>query len=344
MFPAVDDLVGQTEGVDAGVVCLDVRPEHSGQFAYQASEGAVVDPGAAFFEVADEQVADLRGLDVVGVDQLGGGPLPVPQRVLEGILRVDDAGAPQQVPGAVGTHVCVTGLPPSDGPQVEDVLGGELSEVPARVQDDRGDDAQALVDVAGRHADLGTEVAHSVQLPGGEHLLDVLEEPHRLVAAQEDVARENHSADEKAVEAHHELVAPGLLAARIVRVQAQDQLFTPVRPGRKPSSLPPVFGEGQQPVEDLGRPREPDSSGPYAAAVRPLRPERRGRQQGQDLVSGEVVVRADAFLVRCEVVLDEQRLRRRGAGSGPADGIGPAASLSRHAWPPPNSTARSLAS
>ncbi len=145
-------------------------PEHAGQFAYQSSEGAVVDPGAAFFEVTDEQVADLRGLDVVGVDQLGGGPLPVPQCVLEGVLRVDDAGAPQQIPGAVGTHVCLTGLPSSDGPQVEDVLGGELSEVPARVQDDRGDDAQALVDVAGRHADLGAEVAHSVQLPAAGNI------------------------------------------------------------------------------------------------------------------------------------------------------------------------------
>ncbi|MFI6728518.1 hypothetical protein [Streptomyces atratus] len=95
MLPSADDLVGQAEGVDSGAVCLDVRPEDSRQFAYQAAEGAVVDAGPSFVEVADEYVADLCGLDVVGVDQFGGRPLAVPQGVLEGVLGLNDVDSSQ---------------------------------------------------------------------------------------------------------------------------------------------------------------------------------------------------------------------------------------------------------
>jgi hypothetical protein len=69
------------------------------------------------------------------------------------------------------------------GSQVKDVLRGELVKVAAGVQDDRRDQAQALVDVAAGHADVGAVAAHLLQLAVGEELLDVLEDPHGLVAA-----------------------------------------------------------------------------------------------------------------------------------------------------------------
>ncbi|MFE1929822.1 hypothetical protein ACFW95_05500 [Streptomyces sp. NPDC059474] len=259
LLPAVDDVVGDPEGVNAGVVGFDVRPEDAGQFAYQSTEGAVVDAGPAFFEVAHQHVADLSGLDVVGVDQFGGRPLSVPERVLERVLGLEDADPAQQVPGAVGADVCFPARAPVAGAEVEDVLRGELVEVTASVQDDRRDQAQALVDVAARHADVGAVAAHLLQLAVGEELLDVLEEAHGFVAAQEAVARQDDPVDHQLVHARDHAVALG-----VALVVAQDSgvhdLLALVGAGRAPPGLPAVSGVGLQPVQDpAGEGQEPDA-------------------------------------------------------------------------------------
>jgi len=58
----------------------------------------------------------------------------VAERVLERVLGLEDAGAAQQVPGAVGADIGLAALAPVAGSQVEDVLRGELVEVAAGVQ------------------------------------------------------------------------------------------------------------------------------------------------------------------------------------------------------------------
>ncbi|MFE1522116.1 hypothetical protein ACFW9I_35920 [[Kitasatospora] papulosa] len=93
--------------------------------------------------------------EVVGVDQFSGGPLAVSQRVLEGVLGVDDADASQQVPGGVGAHIGFAAVAAGDSTQVEDVFAGECFQILSRMQDDRGDHPQALVDVPWRHAEFG---------------------------------------------------------------------------------------------------------------------------------------------------------------------------------------------
>ncbi|MFC0499430.1 hypothetical protein ACFFKE_32765 [Streptomyces mutabilis] len=47
---------------------------------------------------------------------------------------------------------------------MEDVLSRQFMQVTARVQDHRGDQAQALIDVPGRHTQPGTVIAHGVQV------------------------------------------------------------------------------------------------------------------------------------------------------------------------------------
>ncbi|MDX3227732.1 hypothetical protein [Streptomyces sp. ME19-01-6] len=76
---------------------------------------------------------------VVGIAQFRGGPLAVPQRVLEGVLGVNDADAAQQVPGGMGAHIGFASVAAGDSPQVEDVFAGEFFQVTSGVQDDRGD-------------------------------------------------------------------------------------------------------------------------------------------------------------------------------------------------------------
>nr|WP_161563049.1 hypothetical protein [Streptomyces antimycoticus] len=82
LLPAIDRFLRQAEGIDAGVVGLDVGPGHARQLTGQSDEGAVVDAGPALFEIADQQVARGCALEVVEVDPFGGGPLTMPQRVL----------------------------------------------------------------------------------------------------------------------------------------------------------------------------------------------------------------------------------------------------------------------
>jgi hypothetical protein len=53
LFPRLGNVLGQVQRVDAGMALLDVGPERTDQDAGQAGEAAVVETGAAFFQVAD---------------------------------------------------------------------------------------------------------------------------------------------------------------------------------------------------------------------------------------------------------------------------------------------------
>lgn len=342
LLPAVDHFLGQAEGVDARVVGLDVGPEHARQLAGQSGEGAVVDAGSALFEVADQQVAHGCALKVVEVDQFGGGPLAVPQRVLEGVLGVDHTGSAQQIPGAVSAVVGVADGPPPPGPRLEDVLGGELVEVTAGMQDHLGEHAQALIGVPASHAQLAAVASHLIQGPGREHALDVLEQRHGLVVAHELVVGQHDAADEHAVQTAQQRRSAPLVAVAVVGLGEHllDPLLAPVGAGRPPAGPPAVPGVREEPVEDLPRPDQAVSAQRPAVGVLLRRPDRGERQQGQDVVASQMLVGADALLVRLHVVDDEQAPLRGGAGAREYHAVGAAA----HAAPPPNSTSRSLAS
>src|SRR3954452_7532101 len=112
------------EGVDFGVVAFDVGPEVPGQVPGQVVQGRVVQAGAAFLQVVDDQGPDRAGGERVAVDELGtaelaSDPLQEPQggrgvgwqvaqlaqpRVVEGAAAADAAGSASQF-GVVLQHV-----------------------------------------------------------------------------------------------------------------------------------------------------------------------------------------------------------------------------------------------
>lgn len=216
-------------------------------------------------------------------------------------------------------------------------------QVAAGVQDHRGDQAQALIDVPGSHAQPNTVIAHGLQVPVGKHLLDVLEQPQCLVTAQEGVSRQDDPAHHQAVEPRHQPVA---LALTLVVAQhgGEHEFIAAVSVGRPPAFLPSTAGVSGEPVQDLGRVQQP-----HVPPV-PVRlgiagwPGRTGGQQRENFGAGQVVVGPDSSLVGFQLVVDEQRPRRNRSGSRQSDGVGPPRSLPGHANSPPNSTSRSLAS
>src|SRR5258705_13816855 len=63
------------EGVDAGMMSLQVRPEQAAEEIGEAVQAGVVQGWLAFFEVVHEQIADRLADQAVTVDQLFGGAL-----------------------------------------------------------------------------------------------------------------------------------------------------------------------------------------------------------------------------------------------------------------------------
>ena len=125
------------------MVVFQVFPEPQAQRPGQAGEGAVVDAGLAFAQVAHEQVADGPAGQVVAVDELPGGALPG-----EPDADHPDRGrrAGREHPGRVqelveerGVHagpvVCLHGALQ----QLHAVAGGDVAGRPALGGHDHGD-------------------------------------------------------------------------------------------------------------------------------------------------------------------------------------------------------------
>ncbi|MEE1806961.1 hypothetical protein [Streptomyces sp. BE133] len=142
--------------------------------------------------------------------------------------------------------------PAPSGPNTKEILGGQFTQVATSVQDHRGDQAQAFIDVSGSHSPPGAVIAHGVQVPVGKHPLDVFEQSQCLVASQEGVARQDDPAQHQAVEPHHQSVAPGL-ALIAAEHGGEHGFLSAVRVGRPPAFLPAVAGMSREPVQDLGR-------------------------------------------------------------------------------------------
>lgn len=68
LFPAVGHLVGQVQGIDAGVVEFQVPPEQQHQFRGEPADRVVVQTRGPVVEVVDEQVAHRPAGDVIAVD------------------------------------------------------------------------------------------------------------------------------------------------------------------------------------------------------------------------------------------------------------------------------------
>jgi hypothetical protein len=58
LLPVAGHLGGQVQRVDAGMVAFQVGPEIQGQRAHEVAEGAVVQGGATFLAVADNDISD----------------------------------------------------------------------------------------------------------------------------------------------------------------------------------------------------------------------------------------------------------------------------------------------
>lgn len=101
LFPCLGDLIRQMKGVDARMVFLDFSPEAAGQDTSQGAKGVVVQHGAAFVEVSDENITDRATADVIVVDQFRGRSLAAPQCCVEREARRCHPDHAEQVPGGV---------------------------------------------------------------------------------------------------------------------------------------------------------------------------------------------------------------------------------------------------
>ncbi|MEU3171790.1 hypothetical protein [Streptomyces sp. NPDC007000] len=128
LLPRLGDVVGQVQGVDAGVVLLQVLPEAFREFPDQLACGAVVDGRGTFSDVADDQVPDIRAGQAVEVDHVSDvGPLPALGIVQGRCSRWQHTELSQKVPGQREAGRAL----PSPGRQapahIEHVLTGQIA-------------------------------------------------------------------------------------------------------------------------------------------------------------------------------------------------------------------------
>jgi hypothetical protein len=74
LFPGFDNLGGQAQRIDTGVVFFDVGPEGPGENTGEFVERAVIQRGSPLVEVADQDVTNRCAADAIPVDQIGGRP------------------------------------------------------------------------------------------------------------------------------------------------------------------------------------------------------------------------------------------------------------------------------
>ena len=140
LFPAVGDLGAQVQAVDAGMMVLQVGPEHA-QLAGQLFQAAVVHRRLAFAQVIDEQVTDGLAGELVPVDHFlgralaGGAQLAQPGRR----CRAEDPCLAQQ-PVAGGTVAAGRAVHPGLGiQQFQQIPDPDIGQRAAPGgQDDRG--------------------------------------------------------------------------------------------------------------------------------------------------------------------------------------------------------------
>jgi hypothetical protein len=136
-LPAAGHLIGEVEGIEAGLVELEVSPEEQHQLGGQLSERGVVHGGLALVEVIDEQVPHRPADHLVAVDELLHGQLAAaagrPDR--RRVLRRQEAGlSQQQIPVAV-----LAGGVADLGPVGLDAVGhGDVGQPAAVVDEDPG--------------------------------------------------------------------------------------------------------------------------------------------------------------------------------------------------------------
>ena len=160
LLPPVSDLSAQVQGVDAGMVGFQVRPEHA-QLAGQLFQAPVIHPGLAFPQVVDQQVTDGPAGQVMPVDHLLRGPLargaqfPQPRRR----CRAEGSQLAQQpvagrglAPG--GTEHAGLGIE-----QLQDVADLDISEHPALGGQDHRSPAQRVMAGRLRHRAAGPGLA-----------------------------------------------------------------------------------------------------------------------------------------------------------------------------------------
>ncbi|WP_413105563.1 hypothetical protein [Streptomyces sp. Inha503] len=118
----------QVEGVDAGVVAFQVRPEVPGQGAGQVVQGAVVELRSTFFQVVDQESTDRCAGHAVAVDELLAGELagdPVQETRGRWCVgrQMAELTEPRIEEGA--TRVVDLRLPKLDG-ELDRVTGGDV--------------------------------------------------------------------------------------------------------------------------------------------------------------------------------------------------------------------------
>lgn len=88
MLPPVRRLPRQLQGLDAGMVGLQVRPELAAEVVGQRLQAGVVQRRLTFAQVVDQQVTDRAAHDLVPVDELLGGALALGAHPAQALRRV----------------------------------------------------------------------------------------------------------------------------------------------------------------------------------------------------------------------------------------------------------------
>ena len=168
----------------------------------RVDQGVVVQRGAAFIEVADENVADRAAADVVVVDQFRGRSLAAPQRGAEGELGWGHPDHAQEIPGHVQSRDLFASGVGVNAPRehLQDVVGGQRVDVLTGMQHDLADQAQRVATVtatepafdrglleAGEHLrphDLAHPIEQAIRPVGGQEVITGQDDPAHQQARQ----------------------------------------------------------------------------------------------------------------------------------------------------------------
>jgi hypothetical protein len=330
MFPVLSDVRRQVEGVQPGVVPLDVSPEQACEGPGETGNRAVIQPRPAFIEVADQHIVNRLALELVVAHQLLGRPLAAEQGRAERDVCRQHSDALEEVPGGVDTTVSAAQSAVKPFAILIDVLSRKLINVPTGVQHQLADGEQSVEHLRSLHALLITDLLHAGEEIRAKHPAHPLEQRLGFVSGKEVIARQHRPAQQQVTQSVYHLGALGRGCARV----GGDDLIQPssvtIRAGGHPAFLPAITGMPLQPPQDRRRSSQSRSS----FALRDLGPDRQGGNERHDVLNRQMINRPDMQLSgpsRCDhgASAPGRRLNigRRG-----------------HCGFPPNSTDRSLLS
>ncbi len=281
LFPGGGNLAGQLEGVNAGVVGLQVSPEQLAEQISEALQRGEVHRRLTLAQIVHEQVTHRPALDPVAVDQLLAGRPAAPGEHLDrgGRVRAETAAGAQQLveQRAVRVPVAVA-VGSGDIEQFHAVPDHDVGGHATLGSHDHRDSCQRLLPGQQPHRPAGAHVAEGRErrvVAGAAHLRGQAA-PGRGEAEQPAQAGPDHIGADQHQQTRSQVRQPRAVADRgSLLGRGADQLL-PVRvcfgAAGQPLLLPAVPGLGMQPVQHA------QHTQPASLLAEPVRQRERRRQ------------------------------------------------------------------